>query len=172
MRNENDIIIRGAVIRFRNFSGAPGEFNDAGDRNFCLFLGQELANKLAAIGWNIKYTKPRPEYPDYEPEPFLKVKVNVDIKNPRQRPPKLVLITQGGKKQTLLDEESMGILDWADIENVDLIVTPYFYEVRGRKGISAYLKSIYVTIHEDPLEQIYNNTSESAVSLIREDEVD
>jgi hypothetical protein len=51
------------------------------------------------------------------------------------------------------------MLDWADITNVDMIIRPFSWEVQGKTGIKAYLKSIFVTIQEDALEIKYSEIS-------------
>jgi hypothetical protein len=54
----------------------------------------------------------------------------------------------------------VSILDWADFAKVDLIMSPYKYDVNGNQGVSAYLKTIFVTIREDELEQRYADVPE------------
>ena len=54
-----DVTIRGAEgsqLIFRNFEGAAGKFNNAGDRNFCLIIDEELAAQLDGLKFNIKRT--------------------------------------------------------------------------------------------------------------------
>lgn len=140
-------------IRFRNFSGNPGQYNAAGQRNFCVLLDQGQAEAMGADGWNIKYLKPR-EDGDL-PQAYIKVKVNFG----GPRPPKVYMVNSRGR--TLLDEESVGILDWADFANVDLIISPYKYDVNGNKGVSAYLQTIFATIREDELELRYRDVPDA-----------
>ena len=143
----NNIVIENARIGFRNFSGKEGKFNPPGKRNFCWFIDDfDLAERLKSDGWNVKELRPREE--GDKPQPYLQVAVNYD-----NRPPKIVLVTSSGKN--VVNEEEVGMLDWAEISNVDLIVTPYNWEFNGRSGIKAYVKSMYITIEEDEFEKKY-----------------
>lgn len=150
-----NITFENAQIRFRNFSGVEGKFNAAGDRNFVLLLDFDVAEQMKSDGWNVKYLKPRDE--EEEPQPYVQVAVNF-----KGRPPQVVMITSGGK--TPLDESSVGVLDFAEMANVDLIVNPYQWEVNGKTGIKAYLKSIFVTIEENELDKKYVDVPDSAAN--------
>lgn len=142
-----NITFENVRIGFKNFSGLEGPYNREGDRNFAIFLDDvELANQMDLDGWNVRHLKIRED--ETVAQAYIKVKVKFG-----ERPPKIVLITSRGKNP--IGEDMVNILDWADIANVDLIITPYNYNVNGSTGVSAYLKSIYVTIQEDELDLKY-----------------
>lgn len=159
---KKNISIGNARIGFRNFSGKEGKFNPEGNRNFCVFLEYDLAKTLERDGWNVRWLKPRDE--GEREQGYLQVKVSYE-----NIPPKIIVISSKGK--TLLDAESVGILDWAEIANVDLIIRPYNWVIQQgtkneKSGVKAYIKSMYVTIVEDEFEKKYFDTPDSAVDSI------
>lgn len=156
---EENIRIEGARIGFRNFSGEEGRFNPKGRRNFCVFLEEDIAKDMENEGWNIKWLQPREE--GDEPQAYIQVKVVFG-----KIPPKIVVVTSRGKSR--LDADTVNILDWAEIENVDLVIRPYNWEVNGNAGVSAYLKTMYVTLREDEFESKYYDVPDSAASAIME----
>ena len=161
MINKN-IVIENARIGFLNFSGEEGKFNPKGRRNFCVFLDTDLAGRLEEDNWNIKWLKPREE--GDEEQAYLQVAVSFD-----NIPPNIILVSSAGK--TLLNDETVNILDWAEIENVDLIIRPYNWEVNGKKGVKGYVKSMYITIIEDEFAHKYADvTANSRESITRDNE--
>lgn len=140
------VTVENARIMFRNFSGKEGQYNREGDRNFSVVLPQDVADQMANDGWNIRVL-PIKEEGD---EAVFYLPVSVSYKN---RPPRVVMITSSGR--TPLDEDTIEALDYADIENVDIVVNPYFWTVRENSGIKAYLKTMFITIQEDELERKY-----------------
>ena len=147
-----DISIANAKIGFRNFSGKEGKFNPAGKRNFCVFLDQDVANRLAKDGWNVRWLRPRND--DEEAQAYMQVEVSF-----KNIPPTVVQITHRGK--TRLDEETVGGLDWAELANVDLIIRPYNWQVNSSSGVKAYLKAMYVTLNEDEFAEKYDALPEA-----------
>lgn len=146
---DETLLIEDADIMFRNFAGREQTFNSEGDRNFCVMLDSrpDLVERLTKDGWNVKYLKPREE--GDEPRPYLQVKVSYG----KGRPPRCVMITS--RQRTDLGADEVAILDVVDIKKVDLIIRPYSWEVNGKQGVKAYLKTIMVTLNEDELERKY-----------------
>lgn len=142
----NNLVHENAKLMFRNFAGREDTFNAAGDRNFVIFLENDKAEAMKAEGWNIKQLRPREE--DEQPQSYLAVAVSY-----KNRPPKIVVITS--KARTELDEETLPMLDYAEIKNADIMLSPYEWEVNGNKGIKAYLKTAFITLEEDALELKY-----------------
>lgn len=139
-------MIEDARLIFRNFSGKEGQYNIEGDRNFAVVLDDAAAKVMAKDGWNVRYLPSREEG---EPDtPYISVKCNF-----KNKPPRIVMITSTAR--THLNEDSVSVLDWADIRTCDLIARAYHWEVNGKSGLKAYLQSMFVTIEEDALERKY-----------------
>lgn len=150
----NDILnIENAKILFRNFSGKESQYNRAGDRNFSVILDDpEVVEQLQKDGWNIHILEPKEE--GDEPRHILRVAVSF-----KNIPPKVYLVTS--RKKTLLTEDTIGNIDFAEIRNVDLSISPYYWTIENKKegiksGVKAYLKTMYVTIEEDVFANKYD----------------
>ena len=154
----DDVTIRGASgtqLIFRNFAGEAGKYNNAGDRNFCLIIDEELAGELQSKGFSIKRTKARE---DYDSVPYIKIKVGYTLKDGTDNPypPKIYKIDSTGMRS--LDKTNVKLLDGARISKVELVFSGYQYQDRdtGETRYSAYLRNLYAEIQENDLEREYN----------------
>jgi hypothetical protein len=143
---EMKFMIEDAQLIFRNFSGKESQYNRAGNREFSVILDEQTAKQMKADGWHVRALDSREEG---EPDtPYITIAVNF-----QNRPPRVIMLTSTSR--TPLNEDSIEILDWTDIKQVDLIANPYHWTVGEKSGIKAYLKSMYVTIEEDELDRKY-----------------
>lgn len=150
----NELIIENTRLMFRNFKGEATKFNQAGNRNFCAIIEDPVkAQELSEEGWNVRILQPRDESDD--PKHYIQITVRYD-----NIPPKVYMVTSRKGKKTLLDEGSVESLDYADIVNADLIVSPSYWEDNGRTRIKAYLKTGYFTIEEDFFADKYPDDAE------------
>lgn len=156
--NVGNITIRNANLpgKMRNFTGKETQYNAEGSRNFCVLVDPELGERLAADGWNVKYLRP------LEGEEVGAPYIQVTVKYGKGRPPRIVAINGRGDRQEL-DEDLVEMLDWAEFANVDLIIRPYSWDINGKQGITAYLKTMFVTIAEDELEAEYAQSPSSGL---------
>lgn len=147
MERNNKLAIDNARIIFKNFTGKDDKFGREGDRSFSIVIEDDaLAEQLSNDGWNVKPLTPRD--PDEKVNHFIKVKISFKV-----RPPKIWLLTN--HKRTLLDEDTIATLQYARIENADVVVSPWRWEVNGKTGIAAYLETLYVKIEDDPFADKY-----------------
>lgn len=155
----SNIKLEGARMIYKNFQGKKTDFNDEGDRSFGVLIDDDLAESLKADGWRVKYLRARPDDPEQHEQAWLPVRVKFG-----KLPPVVVLITSKGKIR--LNERTIGQLDWSFIKNVDMIIRPYNYPaLKGRPaGVSAYLKSLYVTVAEDDLALKYADVPDLDIS--------
>lgn len=145
------VTIRNANIlpgSWRNFAGEE-RFNDR-KRTFNIKLEADVAQAMKNDGFNIKELKAREGEEDLPPA--YRVEVAVSYQN---RPPQVWLISGG--QRTLLDETSISVLDYLDIEKADVKINPYQWETATGSGIKAYLDKLYVTARQDDLDAEYNS---------------
>jgi len=133
-------------IFYTNFKGAAGPYNNEGERNFNVILEGDALEQALAYGMNVKTTKPREGY-----DSVNYIKVNIGYK---YRAPIAMLINSHVKRN--LTEQTIGILDDYEFENVDLVIRPNRWRhPGGATGVNAYLQAIYATVVEDPFVSKY-----------------
>lgn len=148
MADRMTFMVENARLFWRNFAGKPGMYNAEGVRNFCVELEPQVAEEMAKDGWNVKFPEPDEENEDGGRMPYIQVRARFDI-----LPPKIIMITSSGR--TILSEDTVEVLDYTDIRQADLICNASNWNVNGKSGIKAYLKSLYVTVEEDALDLKY-----------------
>lgn len=136
--NGRKLNIEDAQIGLRNFAGEKSDYNNAGNRNFVVFLDEEDAEFLAENKFNVKFPKPRP---DLDPEqdnrkPFIKVTIG-DYAKVLQ----IVELADGEQNVLQLEGDEIGVLQRADIAKVDLVINPWLSKNNGK--LSAYLETGY-----------------------------
>lgn len=148
--------VPGEKIIFRNFEGKATPYNNAGDRNFCVILDEDLATQLEAKGFNIKWTKGGDDYPSV---PYIKIKLGYTYKDGQDNPypPRIFKIQQSTGMRSL-SKETVKYLDGARIITADLQFNCRPYEDRKTHEIryTAYLDLLYATVEESELEREYN----------------
>lgn len=171
--NGMDLTFEGAKIVFRNFAGVGNQFNREGARNFSIVIPSlEAAMALYEAGWNVGVKAQKQEDKDAikaasgfkekvqilsdrgaldEALFHLKTTVNFNSKKPAE----IFLVTEVGRKPLKLDENTVAQLDLADIVSCDIIVSPYAWTSPRGSGITAYLKTMYVLIRQDPFAAKY-----------------
>lgn len=150
MNNQRIYEIENAHIKYRNFSGEERMYNAKGKRNFNLVLNEEQANMFREDGFNVRMK----QFDNGDTQYLLPVAVGFEI-----RPPKVVVIQNGHK--TELHEDTVGELDYADIDYIDLTIRPYHWAQGGKTGVKAYLNSLYVTLVPDRFAEKYADDEES-----------
>lgn len=137
-------------LAWPNLRGLPDDMDRKGGvRKTAIVLPPEVGQRMLEDGWNVKYKPPLEDGGD--PLYYIRAKASWDF-----AAPKIWLVANG--RRTLLDEETVGEIDTAKIETVDVILSPYnWINEDNEVGVTAYIKTMYVTISLDELEQKYAN---------------
>lgn len=146
MAKTPNLLLNNIRFAFRpNFTGEKRQFNDEGDRNFTIRFDDETqAMDLAAQGWNIK------EHQDiHDGERFWSLEVAVRYEFV---PPAIHRIGTTTGKDTVLDSDTVALLDNDIIVRMDVDINPYHWQANGKTGIKAYLASAYVAVQENEME--------------------
>lgn len=161
----DEIKLEGIRPIYRNFAGEKRMYNENGKRNFAIPLDPELALELREIGWNVKDNeKKRNEERKQGLEPReLLYHLPVTVKMDGKIPARIFMIAKKWSEleqkevvtRTPLDEVTAMLLDYAELDLVDVQIRPYNYDVNGSQGVTAYLKLMFAWLHQDDLEKKY-----------------
>ena len=171
--NENskfEILINGnlnveqAGMIYTNFSGNVTKVNPAGGkRTFCLVLTKDYAERLDAMGWNIKVKEVRDQlgegeytrtvnwsdYIDnYQTEfDHALIYTEIVVNEKSEYPPKIYKISEfnGENTMALIPPEQWGRLDESELMNVDIVIHPYQHgrSIANPDAKKGYLKTMY-----------------------------
>jgi len=158
------IRVSDAEIAFKNFAGQARRFNAAGARNFHLVLDTDTAINLENLGWNISWHDPKRE--DEIRWASLKVAVRFDM-----FPPTITAKTIGTNVRVPLNESTVGVLDWAELDHIRLMITASFWEnAKGEHGYKAYLSRMIAVIDPDDLDMEGIDVPDNSHSSVVEDD--
>lgn len=152
VNERNMLIIKNATLLpmpYRNFEGRPTKYNpQGGDRNFGVVIDDpEIAQQLAADGWNIK-TRTSRDGSDGEDEHWLSVKVKYRrLDGSAMIPPKITIRTNNN--EVYYEEDNIKFLDGSDLVDVNLVINPSEWSTKEKHGVTAYLKSMTATLVDD-----------------------
>lgn len=153
--NNGNVCVEDARIFERNFTGEHGKFNN--DRTFNLSLDDDLADYLRDQGWPVWQGEPNKNGEQLPAAVTVKVQFWTNPSKGEEddsRNPRVILISS--KKKKRLWEDKINELEYAEIDNVDLILRARAWTMKdGRSGIKPYLRTMMVRIKDDPLDEKY-----------------
>lgn len=132
------VTIEGAEIIYHRWAGTVNEWNKEGKKSVSVYIPDDLLEPMIRDGWHINYTD------EEVPRAFINCKINFG-----QFPPRIIMVTS--ERMIPLNDKTVGILDDADIANLDISLVGNPWE----RGISCYVTKAYVTINEDELDKKY-----------------
>ena len=133
------LLVDDAKIIYKNFAGRGSDYNKEGDRNFSLVIPQEFVEGLLADGWNVKE-----KVSQSTGEKFYVMPVTVRYFDENGDGCDAVMKANGSK--IILNPDTIGQLDRADIVRCDMDIRPYFWKYGNKSGKSAQLEVISVEI--------------------------
>lgn len=142
-----DLTISGAQFVYKpNFEGREETYNEEGVRYFNVRVPDNILEAVQADNWNLGWTKPKDE--DREPEPFIKVSVGF-----KYRPPTIIVVRDG--IETFLDENTVGLIDSLEFNQVDVVLRGRAWENKNGCGIKAWLKTFGGVVEMDDIQRKY-----------------
>lgn len=155
MESTNRLVLNDVQLRRRNFSGIKDDFNERGNRQVLIVLGKQHAydlgfdsvtdmfNALKADDWKVKRFNATEENDD--PDMYIPATAVYYERD------KSSIFMKTGRNSRLLTEATVGLLDSADIEHVDVILNKHYYDSHGKQGYNVRIKSMEVAVVEDEI---------------------
>lgn len=155
-RRAQTVILDDVQILWPNFTGRATDYNSQGSRNFYAILSEEQAQRVMAVGGNVKVPDLTPEQIEAGYSASPRIKINVKFQedpNKSYLNPSIMMVTQG--RGTDLTESTVGILDGLRFSRVKIGITVSPYEWGKRSGYTIYLNNMLAFVREDEWEQEY-----------------
>ena len=150
-------VVDNAKIIWTNFSGTETPFNRKGKRNFVWVIPDgELAQQLAALGFNIKHRSVRD---GYDGEEFDHLRIDISYETDDGRPigeinkewvPEVYLVNDDDYFIPI-NEDGIGEFDTKIITYALFEFRKYDWTYGGKSGTSAKLKRIFLKVKQDPI---------------------
>lgn len=142
------LVINDAFIFWSNFEGKENKWKNSA-RTFNVAIDEETAAYLQQTGWKVRMEildedvdmKDDQAVANARKVFFVNIKVNMESAYPPVV--KLFSESRGKKSQTILDINTIGILDRTDIKTADCVINAYSSKNFPGK-VSGYLKQLYV----------------------------
>jgi hypothetical protein len=153
MPRVSDINITNGEIAYSNFSGRPTVYKpEGGNRTVTFVIPNDVAMDYQEAGWKIRRQE-FPNDPDREPRYLLEATLTFRMKNGQPRDPKIFIVRPDSLVH--VTEETVDALDRAEIISADAVIGPFYWEHGNKRGIKAYINSLYITIKENPIDEKY-----------------
>lgn len=149
------IFVENTKFIFRtNFAGDPSKdkYKSTTRRGNLIIPDPEMADEMAAAGYNVKQTRPHDGEEDGF-EPIYFVPVIIGYGHPKRKP-KVYLVSNGVPAE--LDEENVGMIDDVYVLNVNATLNPRYNP--DRDSWTLYVSQLYVEqdVAYDPWADRYN----------------
>ena len=156
--------VENAAMIYKNFTGKPTRVNPAGGkRTFSLVLNEEYAERLDAMGWNVKVKEVRDQLEEGETTRTVSwtdymgmfrtefdhalIYTEIVVNENSEYPPKIYKVSEfnGEKTMALVPPEQWHRMDESELMNVDISIHPYTHgrSIANPDAKKGYLKTMY-----------------------------
>lgn len=141
-------------LRWMNFTGAKGTYNQEGQRNFKVEISEDMKEFFEQEGIHVGTWVPKPSDYDEEPEPVYTVNINVGFDN-QYFPIQVWLLDPINKTKISVSGDQAFLLDHMTYSKVSLKCREYRSSKRPGHT-TLYLDKAYFTKDVDDLDNEYS----------------
>ena len=144
-----NLILRNAKIIFNNFAGNPSKFDKEGKQSVTF----DVTDAELPDEWE-DATKDLVNDDTGEIKTILSAKIHWGT-----RPPIIKVVEDGKIIEIIHGSDELKNVSQYICESADVVLRPYTYEVAGRKGVTTYVRTLYIHIvNDDPFADDYEST--------------